>query len=503
MKRKILLLLFLSLNALAAISSPSIYGAVREPAVAGIFYPNNPDELKILVRGHLDNVTNLPEIDGQLIALIVPHAGLEYSGRIAAYGYKLLEESGVNKVILCSPSHRYRFQGLSVYGPFITWKTPLGDVKCNNTLCDALVSYNKYIEIIRQAHEQEHSIEVQLPYLQSVLDSFELIPVVMGGQDKSTIHLLADALESIQLDERTIMIASSDWQHYRPASDGWKFDSAGLACFEEFDPERLEKYIELGRVEMCGGGPAVAVMRAAKAKGADKVKILKYGDSGDISGDKSNVVGYAAIAIYKSAVSKSSEEALDPNNKEPEKELPHILELTDTEKAELLKIARASIDSYLAGGTVPDFSVSDNLHKFGAAFVTLEKGEQLRGCIGHTSAIEELYKTVSNCAIQAAVQDPRFPPVRSEEMKLIHIEISVLSPMQPVGSLDEIIVGRDGLMIFMGQNRGLLLPQVAVDYGWDRTEFLRQTCRKAGLSEDSYKSDKAVIYKFQAVIFGE
>ncbi len=471
--------------------------------MAGIFYPDNPDELRALVRSHLNDVSAVPEIDGQLIALIVPHAGLEYSGRIAAYAYKLLEGSDINKVIFCAPSHRYRFQGLSVYGPFITWKTPLGDLKCNNALCDALVNYSKYIEIIRLAHEQEHSIEVQLPYLQSVLDSFELVPVVMGEQDTSTIRLLADALKSIEFDGRTIMIASSDWQHYRSASEGWKLDSAGLACFEDFDPERLEKYLEIGRVEMCGGGPAVAVMKAAKAKGADRVKILKYGDSGDISGDKNSVVGYAAIAIYKSTASGSGAVSPGPDNKKPEKELPHEFELTEAEKAELLKIARLSINSHLAGETVSDFDVSENLHKFGAAFVTLEKEGQLRGCIGHTSAVEELFKTVSDCAIQAAVQDPRFPPVRPEEMGQIHIEISVLSPMQLVESLDEITVGRDGLMIFLGQNRGLLLPQVAVDYGWDRTEFLKQTCRKAGLSENSYLSKDAVIYKFQAVIFGE
>jgi len=480
-----------------------LQGAVREPAVAGTFYPGNPAELRQMVQNHLNNVHDLPNIDGQLMALIVPHAGLVYSGPIAAYSYKLLENSNFNKVIICGPSHRYRFTGLSAYGPFVTWKTPLGDVKCNNELCDALVNYNKKIEIIRQAHEQEHSIEVQLPYLQTVLPDFELVPIVMGSQDEATINLLADALTSMNIDDQTIMIASSDWQHYRPASKGWKLDSLGLTCFEDFDPDRLEKYLATGKVEMCGGGPAAAIMKAARARGADKVKILKYGDSGDASGDKSNVVGYAAIAIYKSNESKSAGNSKKDESKKPENELPKKFELTDSDKSELLKIARTSIDSYLAGKPIPDFDISENLNKFGAAFVTLEEDGRLRGCIGYTSAVEELYKTVSECAVKAAVEDPRFPAVRPEEMKRIHIEISVLTPMQLVESFDDIVVGRDGLMIFKGRNSGLLLPQVAVDYNWNVTQFLEQTCRKAGLNKDAYLSKDVIIYKFQAVIFGE
>ncbi len=503
MKKRIYTYLLSAVAALVSISSPVLYGAAREPAVAGTFYPADSLELSKMVKGHLNNVKNLPEIDGQLMALIVPHAGLVYSGQIAAYGYKLLENSGINKVILCGPSHRYRFQGLSVYGPFISWKTPLGDLKCNNSICDELISYDKNIEIIQQAHLQEHSLEVQLPYLQTVLGNFELIPIVMGGQDTQTIHLLAKALESVDTEKNTIMIASSDWQHFRPASDGWKLDSLGLTCFENMDPNKLEQYLESRQVEMCGGGPAAAVLRAAIAKGADKVKVLKYGDSGDITGDKSNVVSYAAIAIYESEDKKTKSEAIKSEKDQIKKELPKLFKLTQLEKEELLHVARKSIESYLADGLLLDFDVSDNLKKFGAAFVTLEKNGQLRGCIGHTSAVEELYKTVSGCAIQAAVQDPRFPPVISDELKQIHIEISVLSPMQLVESFDEIEVGRDGLMIFKGQYRGLLLPQVAVDYNWSRTEFLENTCRKAGMNKDAYLANDAVIYKFQAVIFGE
>ncbi|MFQ6009142.1 MAG: AmmeMemoRadiSam system protein A, partial [Candidatus Zixiibacteriota bacterium] len=161
------------------------------------------------------------------------------------------------------------------------------------------------------------------------------------------------------------------------------------------------------------------------------------------------------------------------------------------------------IERYLADGTFPEFEVSDNLKQPGAAFVTLTKNGQLRGCIGHIIAQDPLYETVSVCAVQAAVADRRFLPVQPDELPELHIEISVLTPLQEVKSLDEIEVGRDGLVISLGNNRGLLLPQVATEYGWNRTEFLEHTCRKAGLPTDAYKSPQALIQKFQAVIFHE
>ena len=480
---------------------------VRKAVVAGSFYPIDRGQLSAVVDGHLAGVTDLPEIDGRVIALIVPHAGLIYSGPVAAYGYRVLEGRDIRNVVMCGPSHRYRFDGISVYGPFISWQTPLGHVPCNNDLCEQLIDYDKKIEVFRQAHLQEHSLEVQLPYLQRVLENFNIVPISVYSQDPATVDLLAEALSALPVDNQTILLASTDWQHYRSAAEGWPLDSLGLECLRDLDPARLDEYMRTGKVELCGGGLVVAVMKAAIKLGADKIKILKYGDSGDTGGDKSSVVGYAAAVIYKAgetnprraAVSKVISPAATD-----EKELPKQLFIDETDKVELLKIARRAIGEYLKTGAIPEFdTVPDNTRKFGAAFVTLEKGGRLRGCIGHTTAVAPLYKTVAECAVQAAVGDPRFPPVTSGELKDLHIEISVLSPMQPVTSPDEIQVGRDGLMIFRGSSRGLLLPQVAVDYGWDRVTFLEQTCVKAGLPQDAYKTPDAVLYKFQAQIFGE
>lgn len=463
---------------------------IRQPAVAGSFYPADRPSLQQMVSSHLKTAARQSRIDGQIIALIVPHAGLIYSGPVAAYSYDLLQNSHINKVILCGPSHWYGFEGISVYGPGVEWQTPLGTVLCNDSLCRYLLKF-RGIDVIPEAQLMEHSLEVQLPYLQTVLKTFTIVPITMGRQDNQNVNRLAEALIAMPFDDSTVMISATDWQHYRSAAEGHILDSVGIECINALDADRLQRYLAEGKTEACGGGPTAAVIRAAVAKGANRVKILKYGDSGDITLKKDSVVGYVAAVLYRSSDRKK--------NITGEKAA-----LSDADKKKLLQIARQAIEAYLKHGAVPKLSVnSEFLNKPGAAFVTLTKQGQLRGCIGYTVAIEPLFQTVADCAVQAATADPRFPPVTADEMPDIHIEISVLTPLQKVQSLNEIQVGRDGLMIFKGSYRGLLLPQVATEYGWDREQFLQQTCHKAGLPADAYKSADAELYRFQAIIFGE
>ncbi len=498
---KLISTLFLAATLLAISSNTT--AEIRKPAVAGTFYPADSTTLTKMVSGHLDAVKDIPEIDGQILALVVPHAGLVYSGPIAAYSYKLLENSDINTVILCGPSHRLGFDGVSVYGPGVTWRTPLGDVDCNDAICEQLIAYDKGISVISEAHAGEHCLEVQLPYLQTALSQFEIVPVLIGYPNHDNITRLEGALSDLKLDNHTIMIASSDWQHYRPASQGLKLDSAGIDCIKRLDPDALESYLKQGKTEACGGAAVVAVMRSAIAKGANRAKILKYGDSGDMSGDKSSVVGYAAAVIYKTDGKDTPRPTEKSGGEIMKSESSPKFELTDTDRHQLLTIARTSIDCHLNKKPLPDFDLSQTLRDNGAAFVTLTKYGRLRGCIGYTVAFKPLWETVSECAVKAATEDPRFPQVRANDLPNLHIEISVLTPLEKVKSLDEIKVGRDGLMISMGSRRGLLLPQVATENGWTETEFLEQTCRKAGLPESAYKSPNAVIERFQAVIFEE
>ncbi len=485
------------------VSAPVTTAAeIRHPAVAGTFYPSDSSDLATMVQSYLDDVSNLPEIKGDLVALIVPHAGLVYSGSIAAYGYKLLEKTEATRLILCGPSHRYPFEGISVYGPGIQWKTPLGTVSCDDELCEQFLE-QKGVRLIPQAHTKEHSLEVQLPYIQTVLPQAGIVPLVIGQQDRQGIGKLTSALDNVAFSEPVVLIASTDWQHYRPSSEGEPMDLSGIACLLDLDPNRLAGLLESGQVEMCGGGAAVAVSRAAIARGADRAVLLRYGDSGDYSGDKSSVVGYATLAFYRTR--EVSSVPMKPRAVRAESDMVDRIEgtLSAVQRKRLLQIARQSISEYLKSGDLPPLKVPAPLDEPGAAFVTLKKKGELRGCIGYTQAILPLYRTVAECAVKAATQYSRFRPVTRDELSDIDIEISMLTPLEQITSLDEIEVGRDGLMIELGSNRGLLLPQVAVENGWDRTTFLEKTCWKAGLPADAYLSPKAKIYRFQALIFSK
>ncbi|MFH1685985.1 MAG: AmmeMemoRadiSam system protein B [bacterium] len=489
----VVLALVLSLAAATASKQPS----VRPPAVAGQFYPADAGELSRLVQTHLDAVDLQAPSQGDLLALIVPHAGLVYSGSVAAYGYGLLADTDFKRVVLCGPSHRFGFQGAAVAFPGQVWRTPLGDVICDSQWC-ALSSQQPGISILADAHRQEHSLEVQLPYLQTVLADFSIVPIALGYQDSQGIDALYQALLELPWDDRTLLVASTDWQHYRSAAEGWPIDSLGLDCVLNLDAARLQRELQNKAVEACGGGAVAAILKTAVDRGANRAVLLKYGDSGDKTGDKSSVVGYAALAVYRVRDLMQAE-----GGSLMESDLAAEDFLSSQHKEQLLEIARRSIETYLHGQAPPDFQVDDLLSRPGAAFVTLKREGRLRGCIGYTEAVEPLFKTVSQCAVSAAFSDHRFPPVAASELARITIEISALTPLKPVGSLDEIEVGRDGLMIIRGRNRGLLLPQVAVEQGWDREAFLENTCRKAGLALDCYRQEATRIFRFQALIFSE
>jgi hypothetical protein len=299
------------------------------------------------------------------------------------------------------------------------------------------------------------------------------------------------------------MIASSDWQHYRPAAVGHRMDSIGVWCLEHLDPDQLLSHLSDGSVEACGGGPIVAVVKAAIARGADRVRILRVGDSGDATGDKSSVVGYVAAVLYKSRSGIAKTTTAGTEEAKAKSAKTESTELSAGDKQKLLEIARQSIIAHLTESPTPQWDVGVALKARGAAFVTLTENGDLRGCIGTIEAREPLYLAVSHCAVSAATSDPRFTAVSVDEIPRLAIEISVLTPLTKVVDLNEIEVGRHGLLIRLGAQSGLLLPQVATEYGWNRTTFLEQTCAKAGLPPDAYRNPEATLYRFQANVFGE
>lgn len=460
-------LLVAGFAAIAACKSP-----VREPAVAGAFYPAEPEALRAAVKGYTERAENRP-FDGELLALISPHAGYMFSAQVAAYGYKHLK--GIHTVILIGPSHRGSLRGASVYAKG-SFRTPLGAVKIDEGLAESLLDEKAGVTFNPQAHEKEHSLEVQLPFLQERLKDFKIVPIVIGVPPAETMEHLAVRLAEVLSKRKDVMlVASTDFSHYHDYETAVKMDERMISAIERLSLREVERLLYGGEGELCGAYPALLVMDAARRVGATASVLFKYANSGDVTGEKSKVVGYASIGIYRSP-------------------------LQGDEKSELLRIARDAVTEYVKHKKVSEARAeSPRLRADGAVFVTINRHGQLRGCIGHSLPVMPLYKAVSRNAVAACSSDPRFPPMTEQEMSDMEIEISVLSPLLPVMDVSEIEVGKHGLYILKDQRAGILLPQVPTNFGWDRETFLRELSRKAGLPPDAWKSG-ATLYKFTADI---
>ncbi|MEA1913255.1 MAG: AmmeMemoRadiSam system protein B [candidate division WOR-3 bacterium] len=466
---------------------------VREPVVAGSFYPADSSFLSSTIEQYLDKAK--VEVRGKIMGLVSPHAGYPYSGTTAAYAYKALEGMDIGLVILLGPSHYAYINGFSIYDKG-SWKTPLGEVKIDEDFASSLESHSELIDYYPEGHSREHSLEVELPFLQKVLNDFSIVPIVFNAEELSTCKILAKALsEELKKRKNWIIVSSSDLYHgydYEKAKevtdsvDGYikQLNYKGLL---EYDREMRE----VGACAACGASAIAVMMTTLKELGANKGILLHRTNSLDVTGKTSGyAVGYGTWAIVKTNAEKEKGE---------EKGKMH-LSIADKEK--LLSIARETINEYVRNGKIPEFSIqSEALKKKSGAFVTLKEYGQLRGCIGLIRGEEPLYSAVRDMAISAATRDPRFPQLRPSEIDDIEIEISVLTPLQKVKDASEIKVGRDGLMIQKGFRSGLLLPQVPVEQGWDRETFLEQTCYKAGLPPDAWKD--AELWKFQAIVFSE
>jgi AmmeMemoRadiSam system protein B len=268
---------------------------IREPAVAGMFYAADPAQLHRDL-DELFQTAKPPALNGTLVALISPHAGYVYSGSTAAIGYKLLSSRQFDTVVVVGPSHREYFRGVSVYGGD-AYRTPLGDVPIDAELRNELVAQSDAITISSVGHRAEHSVEVQVPFLQKVMRDFLFLPIVMGDQRRALCDTLAQALASALRGRNALLIASSDLSHYHPHDLAVQLDQRVIREIEAQNPDNLMKKLETNEVEACGGGPIVAVMKAAKALGADRAHILHHCTSGDITGEKDAVVGYLSAAL--------------------------------------------------------------------------------------------------------------------------------------------------------------------------------------------------------------
>ncbi len=493
---------FLFLVACSSRSNPE----VRRSAIAGSWYPADPARLAAEVDALLSAAPSARE-GAAPVMLFLPHAGYAYSGAVAAAGYATLRGARPDAIVIIAPSHYGSFRGCSVV-PVDFYETPLGMVKVDKK---ALLSLKKNPLFVSDAVADgpEHAVEIQLPFLQRAFGNAlkndpGIIPILAGeltleeaaGAARAVVDVLGDRA-------RPLFIISTDMTHY-----GERF---GYVPFRAADPKVLQQklrdldfgaidrilkkdapgfraYTESTGITMCGRNAALIALSLPFTGYA--ARLVSYNTSGNITGDFANSVSYASIAV-RGGLAKAA--------------VPDVSLLSPEERRFLLDCARQNIRSHLLAGA--DFAVNEEKVPTGCrrergVFVTLKKRDELRGCIGFIRADKPLYRAVMEAAFNAAFNDPRFPRLEKGELEQVSIEISVLTPPAPVGSPDDVVVGRDGLIVEQGRHRGLLLPQVPVEWGWSREEFLVNTCRKAGLPDYSWKHG-AKIYAFQAEIFGE
>ena len=468
---------------------------IRESILAGSWYPGDPKRLRQDVELYLEKAQAV-ELQGELVALIAPHAGYQYSGQVAAYAYKLLERRKFETVVIIAPSHRAYFPGVSVYdrGGF---RTPLGAVPLDAELIGTLKEHDRRIRYVAEAHAREHSLEIQLPFLQVVMPGFKLVPLIMGDQSFASCQWLAEAVANTIGKRSVLVVASTDLSHFHPYQEAKELDQVVLDKVNAFDPRSLSENLQGGKGEACGGGPVVTAMLIARKLGANKSQVLRYANSGDVTGDHSGVVGYMAAAVWANPKKKD-----DAQEDGTQRKVGVDLGLTPEEKRALLELARKTIEAKCRGNRAPEPKAqSSTLDEPRGAFVSLHKDGRLRGCIGQIHARQPLVRTVAEMAVAAAFEDPRFPPLRREELSDIDIEISVLTPLRRITDVGQIQVGTHGIYLRRGGYSGLLLPQVATEWGWDRNTFLEHTCEKAHLSKDAWKDGETEIYIFSADVF--
>jgi MEMO1 family protein len=473
---------------------------IREPAVAGTFYPEDPGELISTVDRLLSHTNGKLEPDRELRALISPHAGYAYSGRVAAEAYACLKGRGFSTVVLVGPDHYIGFEGVAVY-PRGAFRTPLGDVPVDEELADLFLEAGSGVQPAPEAHRREHAIEVQLPFLQRIAPHAQIVPVLMGFRSRTNVEIMANVLSRALDNPRVVLVASTDLSHYHPRDVAQKLDGRVTDLVRAFAPTSLWQELRAGNVEACGGDPIVSVMLGAAIAGAEQSRILRYEDSGESTGDKTSVVGYLSAAFMKgmppTAVEFSASAA---------KVMPKVEELVDSlspaEMDVLLHLAtesaRTSVNAPLP--VLELRQLSRRLRAPGRAFVTLRRGRALRGCVGYVEATRPLWETVARAARSAAHEDHRFKPVEPEEVPDLTVEVSILTPPEPMAGPEDLVIGTHGVIVAQGGRRGLLLPQAALENGWDREAFLTQVCRKAGLAGNAWKQG-ARLERFRAQIF--
>ncbi len=458
---------------------------VRKPVFAGSFYPSSKDILTTQLEKFSEEAER-PAFEALPQAIIAPHAGYVFSGQVAASAYSQLTQKAVYKrVFILASSHHSTFHGASVSNAHY-YETPLGKIKVDTLVTEKLHEMDDLLQYRPEAHRHEHSLEVQLPFLQHKLGgNFMLVPIVLGTHDSRVCEKIARLLEPWFTPENLFVI-STDFSHYPAYDDAVENDLNTALAICSNNPEELLKTLDKSRkinnlaTSLCGWTSVLTLMYLTQGKSLKYVPV-QYSNSGDVPvyGEKEKVVGYWALAVY--------------NDEEQ-------LTVSGLQQAEMLKNARKAILLFLTTGRSdhPLSSVSPG-KKFAGMFVSIYVRGKLRGCIGSLNGKGILDDTLVHLAVSACCDD-RFDWLKREEFEDMELEISMLSPLRKIKSIDKIVLGKHGVYIKKDSKSGTFLPKVAVKTGWTVEEFLGHCARdKAGLKWNGWKN--ADIYIYEAFVF--
>ncbi|MFC1985650.1 AmmeMemoRadiSam system protein B [Chloroflexota bacterium] len=429
---------------------------IRNPVVAGQFYPGSPDQLRSMIQGMIDEKA----VKEEVIGLVSPHAGYIYSGHVA--GATISRIKFKDTFIIMGPNHTGGGKPLSIMTEGV-WKTPLGEVEIDSELGKRILAASGYLQEDRLAHQYEHSIEVHLPFLQYFKSDIKLVPIILayasGAIYKEIGKGIAKAIKD--LNKGVVIIASSDMTHYEPQESAQRKDTQAIEAILDLNEDELLKRVQELNISMCGYAPAVSLISAAKALGATGAELVRYQTSGDTTGDYAAVVGYAGVVI--------------------------------TGMSSLVKLAKEAVETYVKEGkTLQPKKVTPEMKKKAGVFVSIHKFGELRGCIGtfEPTANNVAEETIAN-AISSATRDPRFPPITSNELKDLDYSVDVLTRPEPISSQDQLDPKKYGVIVEAGWRRGLLLPDLE---GVDSVDYQIAICRqKAGITP----SEPVKLYRFE------
>lgn len=429
---------------------------IRSPVVAGQFYPDSPSQLRAVIEKLVDEKAAKEEV----IGLVSPHAGYVYSGPVAGAVFSKIEFK--DTFIIIGPNHTGRGKPLSIMTEG-TWKTPLGEVEVDSELGKKILAVSGHLKEDRGAHLAEHSIEVQLPFLQYFKRDIKLVPIMLafstGAVFKEIGREIARAVK--ELNREVVIVASSDMTHYEPQESARSKDGKAIEAMLELNEDELLKRVDELNISMCGYAPAVVLISAAKELGAGSAELVKYQTSGDTTGDYTSVVGYAGIII----------KGMSP----------------------LARLARTTVETYVKEGKTPQpEELTPEMKEKAGVFVSIHKSGELRGCIG---TFEPTRKNVAEeimaNAVSSATKDPRFPPIAPNELEHLSYSVDVLTKPEPVESQDQLDAKKCGVIVECGMRRGLLLPDLE---GVDTVDQqISICCQKAGISPD----EPLKLYRFE------